>query len=108
MTRSLFVCLACVVVSACTPPPRGTNAVQSAQPAFVMPMDPGTLRCADLGTASATAAAVDWILGHARASFIAGQITALPDAQQISSSLSTYCATNQNSTIDQARRTFGF
>jgi len=110
--RHLLIITACLALSACAAGPVSqsvgaqTSANASAQP-FVMPMDPGQIRCAGLANPAALDAATDWTMGLIRGRILSGQRSAEPTRTDVSAALVRYCGANAGATIRAAAANSG-
>ncbi len=107
--RSMIL-LAPLILASCTAPtPRAdpAGAAQTVNAPFVVPMDPGAIRCHNLDNPIALAAAVDWATGQARANVLSGRTMALPDPTTVSTNLALYCDANGQENVRTAAAQIG-
>lgn len=110
--RTAFLILTITTLGACevaSPAPNAATAAATSAPMapFVIPMDPGSIRCSALSNPSAAIAARDWMLGQARASVLTARVTPLPDEATLTNNLMNFCASNANATVLQASNAIG-
>jgi len=100
--RFLFATLPLVALGACvSSAPQAVTQTAAAAP-FVVPMDPGSIRCEQLTNPVALAAATDWAMGQARADLLSGKIATLPEAATVAGRLTSYCTSNSAATLRSA------
>jgi len=110
--RLFLLTLPIVSLSACaTTDFRPQPSIQTSAPVvagpFIVPIDPGTIRCANLSNPTALTAATDWALGKARGAALAGTLGAVPDTSVLSGNLASHCSANPNDTVRGAAQQFG-
>lgn len=110
MTHRLLFTIPLLALAACTGPV-GPDAIPDPQAnalPFDVPMDPGSISCAQLSNPSALAAATEWATGQARAAALAGRSEAVPPSNVLSQNLGIYCSANRSDTVRTATREIGF
>ena len=109
MRRPVLI-ITLTAVSACAAPGGSDDASASsgaeALP-FTVPMDPGTISCAEIANPAALAVGTDWTLGQARAALLAGTRSDLPAADTVSAALASFCAANPSARLRDAAGSLG-
>lgn len=94
-------------LGACVSPAPQAVTQTAAAAQFVVPMDPGSIRCQQLANPAALAAATDWAMGQARADLLSGKIATLPETATVSGRLTSFCNSNSGATLRNAAAQLG-
>lgn len=99
--RSFMPILFALTLGACTAPAPQTEPPAAAAP-FVVPMDPGTIACAELSNPAARTVATQWAAGQARAAVLSGRLDAAPDDAVIARALVDACGNDPSRRVRAA------
>lgn len=107
--RLEIIFLSGIGLAACSvaPAPDVTATPAVARAPFVVPMDPGQIKCEDLSNQTALSEATTWSLGRARAAVLSGRLSAVPTAETISQHLISHCGSNAQDTLAMAAAGYG-
>lgn len=100
--RLISTVLATATLAACNPTSPQPSVTATTAAPFTIPMDPGQISCAQIGTPAALTAATQWAAGHARADLISGQRSEMPADGDLAAEITRTCATRPQSTIRAA------